>query len=129
MTLTLAQRREILASMPWVAVSPGPGIFNRRCEGFRSNMPMYAWRASRQPFADVNATLDRWRCHKRARWVFLALDGSIHTYCWWHLYTEGFEGSQEELERYERWRDEYMKTHPVPPDWSDEERDEPLGRS
>ena len=126
MGLTLDQRREILASMPWVAVSPGPKIFGKRCEGFLSAMPLYAHRLLRE---DPDAlALNEWRCKNRARWVFLGLDGTIQTYCWWHLFIEGFQSSREEMDRYQTWLDKYMETHPEPPAWDDEERDEPLSR-
>ena len=121
MTYTLAQRREILASMPWVAVSPAPELFRKRCEGYVTDMPMYA----REMGGSVRA---KWACKKRARWVFLALDGTIRTYCWWHLFSEGHYGSREEMDRYQNWLDQYTKTHPDPPDWTNQEPDEPLSR-
>jgi hypothetical protein len=124
MSLTLAQRREILASMPWVAVSPGPQIWDKRCEGIKVDAPMYAWR----DMSEVERQA-RYGCLNRARWVFLGLDGRIHIYCWSHLFVYGFQGSRSEEERYNAWLTKYMETHPVPPDWDDEERDEPLGRS
>jgi hypothetical protein len=124
--LTLGQHREILASMPWVAVSPMSKIFGKRCEGFLTDMPLYAWRLSQE---DPDAlALNKWRCTKRARWVFLALDGTIHTYCWHHLFIYGLESSPEEQERYQAWLTRYMETHPDPPDWTDEEPDMPLSR-
>jgi hypothetical protein len=125
MTLTLAQRREILASMPWVAVSPRSELFDKRCEGFRTDMPL----SVRNSAASDDYLRDMWACQKRARWVFLALDGSIHTFCWHHLFIYGLESSQEEEVRYRAWLDKYMETHPVPPDWNHEEPDEPLGRN
>lgn len=118
-SLSLDQRREILASMPWVAVSPGPELFDKRCEGHRTDMPVSAREAgAHAPYA----------CKKRARWVFLGLDGRIRTFCWWHLRTEGFESSPAEMERFTTWQDEYLRTHPDVPDWNDEEPDEPLSR-
>jgi hypothetical protein len=118
--LTLAQRREILASIPWVAVSPGPDLFQKRCEGIRADIPLSA------RYAGATAP---YQCKNRARWVFLGLDGTISTYCWWHLFINGFEGSPEEYDRFDAWRKRYNETHPDPPEWVDQEDDEPLGRS
>lgn len=123
MTLTLAQRREILASMPWVAVSPRSELFDKRCEGFRTDIPL-SFRVQ-----DNELQYRVYRCKKRARWVFLALDGSIHTFCWHHLFIYGLESTREEEMRYQAWLNKYMEIHPVPPDWIAEEPDEPLGRN
>jgi hypothetical protein len=128
MRLTLAQRREILASMPWVAVTGASQLHRQRCEGFRSGMPLKVRWAIRQPYALDNETLDKWRCTRKARWVFLALDGRIRTFCWVHLFIYGFEGSQEEMERYQAWVDQYNKDHPIPPDWHEKETDQPVGQ-
>jgi hypothetical protein len=125
---TLDQRREILASMPWVAVSPPAGVFNKRCEGYRTDTPLYIWRAIRSPDMADDPALDKWRCTKRARWVYLDLEGEIHIYCWHHLFTYGLDGSPEEWERYQTWLAEYLRMHPEPPDWDDQEPDMPLSR-
>jgi hypothetical protein len=122
MSLTLAQRREILASMSWVAVSPID--FQQRCEGHVVDMPLYA-----RKHMTKEEKREHYGCKNRARWVFLSLNGEIKIFCWWHLFIEGFESSAQEFERYNAWVDQYTKSHPVPPDWRDEEPDEPLGRS
>jgi hypothetical protein len=121
--LTLDQRREILASMPWVAVSPAPKLFGKRCEGIRTSIPLSA-----RLHTDEESQRQIWGCRKRARWVFLGLDGEIHTYCWHHLFIYGLGGSQEEQDRYQGWLDQYMQNHPDPPDWNDQEPDMPLSR-
>ncbi len=122
MRLTLAQRREILASMPWVAVSPPAGLFDKRCEGLLASRPMYA----RQHMTRVEQQ-NRYGCHKRARWVFISLDGEISTVCWWHLF-ERFYATDEEIDRYQRWVDNYVTTHPDLPYWDPDEPDEPLSQ-
>ncbi len=119
MRLTLAQRREILASMPWVAVSPVD--FTKRCDGHRK-MPLYA----RQHMSEEDKRA-RYGCKNRARWVYIA-SGEIYTFCWWHLFTEGFYSSPDELDRYQRWVDHYVSTHPDPPDWDPDAPDEPLSQ-
>ena len=91
-------------------------------------MPLDAWRMLRNPEMYDDPDLEQWACKNRARWVFLGLDGKIHTYCWWHLFSRGFEASREEEERYSAWVAGYMKTHDTPPDWTDQEPDEPLSR-
>ena len=115
--LDLEQRREILASMPWVAVSPPAGFFKKRCEGHRTQRPMYAYRLAKD-----DPKMEKWACRNRARWVFLGLDGRIRTFCWHHLFIEGFEGDRDEEKRYRKWIDQYAKTHPWPPIPSDEDR-------
>ncbi len=120
MSLSLGQRREILASMPWVAVSPVD--FKKRCNGHR-RMPLSARR-------DISPEQKRqvYGCKKRARWVHISLEGEIGTYCWWHLHMDGLEGSPEEYDRFHAWVDRYYATHPEPPEWDPDEPDEPLSQ-
>ncbi len=120
MSLTLEQRQEALASMPWVAVSPVD--FKMRCEGHRK-MPLYA-----RLHMATEEKRARYGCKNRARWVHLSLKGEIHIYCWWHLFINGLEGSPEEYERFNAWTEKYYKDHPDPPAWDPDASDEPLGQ-
>ncbi len=120
-SFTLAQRREILASMPWVAVSPVD--FKDRCEGLLVDRPLYV-----RLHMTEQEQRTRYGCHKRARWVYVSVHGEIRIFCWWHLAVYGFEGTQEDMKRYQTWVDTYLQTHLEPPDWSAEEPDEPLSQ-
>ncbi len=121
MSYTLAQRQEALASMPWVAVSPVD--FKKRCDGHR-RMPLYA-----RLHMSKEEKRARYGCKNRARWVFISLEGEINTYCWWHLHMNGFEDSIEEMERFQKWVDHYVQTHPTEwPDWDPDAPDEPVTR-
>ncbi len=121
MRLTLAQRREILASMPWVAVTRAPRGLRRPCDGHR-NMPGYA----RSMPPEERRRL--FGCKNKGRWVFVSLGGEIEVYCWWHLFGHGFYSTPEEADRYQRWVENYVATHPDPPDWDPDAPDEPLSQ-
>lgn len=102
MTYTTSERHELLKKIPWVTyVKKG-----ERCKSLRSGSPLKAY------CGDKNGPIDteKYQCRNMAHWKFKALKKS-HAYdgfyCKSHLMSRGIYCDTDEMERTNKWLDEW----------------------
>lgn len=99
MTLSLAQRKEIVAKIPWVTRLTKP----RECQGFMSHT------ALKHVHGTPEQRAQKPKCKKLAHWKFnfskrdKYRSADTEYYCWNHLFSRGLYGSMYEADRFKKW--------------------------
>jgi hypothetical protein len=103
--MDIEKRKKITREIPWVSELKKPVP----CEGFRySAMPLKAFHGTQE---EQLAAREKYRCKKTASWNFRALKprheydsrSQSGKYCWRHLFSIGFLGTQREEARLDKW--------------------------
>jgi len=113
---SLAERKKLIATLPWVARLDQNPELQRTCTQLLSGTPRWAYIIASQELVGMASPEDRakltvHRCNRQARYVYVDVENRLLVRCFMHAAQMLVGYSMAEEERYHAW----LVEHPVEP--------------